>query len=95
VQEALANVARHAEARTAVVDLAVHDRLLTLTVRDDGRGLSPGWSLEAQEAAGHLGLAGMRERIGALGGAVRVTAVIGGGVAVEARLPVAPVGGLA
>jgi signal transduction histidine kinase len=73
----------------------VDDRLLTLTVRDDGRGLSPGWSLDAQEAAGHLGLAGMRERISALGGAVRVTGVNGGGVAVEARLPVAPVGGLA
>ena len=95
VQEALANVAQHAEARMAVVDLAAHDRQCTLTVRDDGRGLSPGWSLEAQEAAGHLGLAGMRERIGALGGAVRVTGLNGGGVLVEARLPVAPVGGLA
>ena len=41
-----------------------------LQVRDDGRGF-PAEPLEAYERRGHMGLAGMRERIGALGGSVR------------------------
>lgn len=87
VQEALANVARHAEARTVTVALRTGDQRLALVVRDDGRGLPAGWSFEAQEAAGHMGLAGMRERLTALGGEVRVTAGWHGGFTLDVRLP--------
>ena len=87
VQEALTNVAHHADARAVEVAVAVRDHQLALIVRDDGRGLPAGWSLDALEREGHLGLAGMRERIGALGGAVRVAAGPGGGVEVAVQLP--------
>ena len=71
LQEGLSNVLRHAGARS--VDVA-HNALagdeVQLRVSDDGRG-PPDLSPERLELAGHMGLAGMRERITALGGTVR------------------------
>ena len=70
LQEALSNVLRHAGARTVEVGISVNPAGVLLAVRDDGRGppeLAPEWL----EQAGHMGLAGMRERIKALGGSVR------------------------
>ena len=62
-----------------------------LEVRDDGRGF-PAEPLEAYERRGHMGLAGMRERIGALGGSVRTQKAPGGGALVEVSVPVDGVG---
>jgi signal transduction histidine kinase len=88
VQEALANVVRHAEATRADVTLAIADRQIAVTVCDDGRGLPADWSPEALRRDGHVGLAGMRERLAALGGAVTVSARATGGVMLAACLPV-------
>jgi signal transduction histidine kinase len=88
VQEGLANVARHADARRVEVAVIAADGVVTATVRDDGRGLPPDWSVAAVEAAGQVGLAGMRERIGALGGEVTVTGPVGRGVTLTVRVPV-------
>jgi signal transduction histidine kinase len=76
-QEALANVLRHADARCAHVILGHADGVVQLTVRDDGRGFPAGADLVSFERDGHLGLVGMRERIAALGGTVRVTSIAG------------------
>ena len=56
-QEATANVAYHADARTMTVQLTFNGDIL-LQVSDDGRGFDP----QQAEAAGHFGLVGMRER---------------------------------
>lgn len=72
-QESLTNVVRHAEARSVYVRLEPHDHGVRLTIRDDGRGFSAGTDLATFEAAGRLGLVGMRERIGALGGSVHIS----------------------
>jgi len=84
LQEALSNVARHAAARSVTVVLARHHGVLDLEVRDDGRGLGgdPG-----------LGLTGMRERLGALGGAMRITNMAEGGALLAVRLPFEQVAG--
>jgi signal transduction histidine kinase len=81
LQEALSNVARHARARSVTIVLAQRAGALDLDVRDDGRGLTgdPG-----------LGLTGMGERLGALGGAVRMTNVVEGGARLAVRLPIDP-----
>ncbi|HEX9069572.1 MAG TPA: sensor histidine kinase, partial [Ktedonobacterales bacterium] len=78
--EALANVARHAQAQTCVIALAVEDDHLALRVEDDGVGL-------AKDARAGVGLSAMRERAAELGGVCVVTARPQGGTCVTARLP--------
>lgn len=87
MQEALANVARHAAARAVRVRVANGGGRLTLEVRDDGRGLAPEFDLQRAERDGHLGLAGMRERIAALGGTFDLIGAPGVGVTVRVALP--------
>jgi signal transduction histidine kinase len=87
LQEALSNVLRHAEARSVDIGISVSRDGVLLEVRDDGRGLSADATPERLERAGHMGLAGMRERIGALGGTVRFQGEPGGGARLEVLLP--------
>ena len=86
LQEALSNVARHAAARTVGVQLMVESAAVILQVRDDGRGL-PGGVDHDFERNGHMGLAGMRERIGALGGSIQLAGNPEGGVRLVVRVP--------
>jgi len=78
LQEALSNVARHAGARSVRIILERRADALDLEVQDDGRGLTgqPG-----------LGLTGMHERLGALGGDIRIDNAATGGVRLAVRLP--------
>jgi signal transduction histidine kinase len=83
VQEALTNVTRHANARSATVRITEDDRVLTVEVVDDGRG---GSTLASTPGAG-TGISGMRERAAALGGHLDAGPRPGGGFAVRAELP--------
>lgn len=87
LQEALSNVARHAGATRVRVELAVSPRELRLTVVDNGRGFPPGVDVATLEGSGHLGLAGMRERLAALGGQLTVANSVGGGAVLTAQVP--------
>ena len=80
VQESLTNVLRHAGNATAAVRLAVGREDLTVEVSDTGRG-------GAVPSTGGHGLAGMRERVTALGGRLSAGPRPGGGFAVTATLP--------
>ena len=88
LQEALSNVLRHAQARSVDIGISVSREGVLLEVRDDGRGPN-GARPEELERAGHMGLAGMRERIGALGGTVRFGGQPGAGALLEVLLPTA------
>ncbi len=79
-QEALTNVARHSGARHAWVRLARRRDEGRLVVEDDGRGMLGG--LEP-----NLGLLGMRERVGAAGGTLKLETAGAGGLRVEALVP--------
>lgn len=81
VQEALTNVLRHADSATASVRLGYAPTELTVEVTDTGRG--PGG-----RTTGGSGIAGMRERVGALGGVFEAGPRVGGGFRVFARLPI-------
>jgi signal transduction histidine kinase len=84
LQEALANVGRHAKAGSVRIGLAARDGTVTLTIADDGRGLAP----EIEPFAnGRMGLVGMRERITGLGGTVEIGDGPSGGVRVVVSLP--------
>jgi signal transduction histidine kinase len=90
LQEALSNVRRHAGARHVAIRLAQDDGRLRLAVRDNGQG-PPEGGVAQPGPGGHMGLAGMRERISALGGSVRFGGTAGAGAALEVELPLSPV----
>ena len=83
VQEALTNVLRHAGPATASVRLRYAPTEVTVEVTDTGRGPATG-----PGPAGGYGLAGMRERVTALGGSFTAGPGPGGGFRVYATLPV-------
>jgi two-component system, NarL family, sensor kinase len=86
VQEALTNVAKHAQAPSAHVRLRRgRDRLL-LSVRDEGRGFDPRQTLETRETRGG-GLGGMRDRVELFGGRFDLRSEAGAGTSVEVELP--------
>jgi signal transduction histidine kinase len=80
VQEALTNVVRHAAATGATVRVLRESDAVLVEVTDDGRTHS------AAVVEGH-GMAGMRERVSALGGTFEAGPQPGGGFLVSARLP--------
>jgi signal transduction histidine kinase len=87
LQEALSNVARHSRAKAVRVDVAADERAVRLTVADDGVGFSSGVDVATLERAGHLGLAGMHERLSALGGQLSIGAGTLGGAEIRAEVP--------
>lgn len=87
LQEALSNVARHAGARRVTVQLSVTPAGIELTVSDDGRGLPVAPDLEQLGRDGHMGLAGMQERLAPLGGRLDVAPGESGGTRLQVRVP--------
>lgn len=85
VQEALTNVARHAEAETVRVRLTAASDLLTLTIHDDGRGFLAPDRLGELTAEGHFGLTGIQERVDLIGGTLEVTSAPGEGTTLRVR----------
>ena len=85
VQESLTNVSRHAQATRIGVSLCRDGALLTLEVRDDGRGIS---AAELQKS-NHFGVMGMRERVIGFGGEFLISGAPGQGTTVFVRVPLA------
>jgi len=86
VQEALNNVAKHAEARHVWVYVRVDDERVDMQVSDDGVGFDAS-RLNGLVGSGHFGLAGMRERVEIAGGSHRLISEPGNGTAIRVRLP--------
>jgi signal transduction histidine kinase len=80
VTESLANVLKHANATRIEVSLDYDGGRILLDVADDGRGFDP-------DTASANGLAGLRDRIRALGGTVSVASGLGSGTRISASLP--------
>jgi signal transduction histidine kinase len=84
-QEALTNVARHARASRARVELTETAEAVVLEVHDDGIGFDP--AAEQLGGLDHFGLAGMRERVELAGGTWTVSSRPGSGTVLTASLP--------
>jgi PAS domain S-box-containing protein len=82
VSEALANVAKHAQAGEAAVTIAATPDRLRVTVTDDGRGGA------TPDLAGGSGLAGLADRVAAVGGTLSVASPPGEGTRLVVELPV-------
>ena len=83
VQEALHNVAKHAQASSVVIQMTREERTIHLVVEDDGIGIQ-------QRSTGgeqSFGLAGIKERIAMLGGVSRVISAKGKGTRIEINVP--------
>ncbi|MDE3113490.1 MAG: HAMP domain-containing protein [Chloroflexota bacterium] len=87
VQEALTNVARHAEARKVSLLLERRGGHLIAVVEDDGRGFDARSLGNGAEREQPLGLAGMRERAALAGGSLTIESAPGSGTAVLLDLP--------
>jgi signal transduction histidine kinase len=79
VSEALTNTAKHAHASGADVEVAARDGGLRVCVRDDGRG--------GADFAGGSGLAGIKDRMEALGGQIWLQSPPGTGTAMQIVIP--------
>jgi two-component system sensor histidine kinase UhpB len=88
LQEGLSNVARHAGATRVAIEVQRADGGVALTVGDDGAGLDRPFDPARLEAEGHVGLVGMRERVQALGGELKVDSRDGGGVQLRVWIPI-------
>jgi signal transduction histidine kinase len=82
--EAMQNVAKYAEATSAVVRLSERDSELVFEISDDGRGFDP-----ARTSYG-TGLQGMADRLDAIGGSLDVHSEPGAGTIVRGRIRVPP-----
>ena len=85
VQESLTNIVRHANARHAQIDIACRDGQLFMSISDDGIGLAVDW----QRRDNAFGLAGIEERIDALGGTFSFTNHRPHGAALMVSIPFA------
>ena len=83
VQEALTNIVKHAEATSVSIVVADMGSSVRTVVEDNGKGFD-----EARVREGALGLVGMRERVGLLGGRLEVESSPGAGTTVVAEFPV-------
>lgn len=83
VEEALANVAKHADAHTAVVRLDTDAERMRVSISDAGRGADPSAMAEG------LGIRSMRERITRAGGSLGIESALGAGTTLTGLFPLA------
>jgi signal transduction histidine kinase len=88
VQEALTNVARHAQTNRVRVRLARRKSRVVLTIEDDGRGFEVEEVMGRATAAHGMGLVGMRERVASLGGRFDLQSRPGQGTRLSIEIPV-------
>lgn len=84
VQEALHNIAKHAKAKNLLIRLQLDSDVIRLQVEDDGVG----FSRNKGSGSRSFGILGMRERIAALGGNVRIRSRKGRGTRLNVNLPI-------
>ena len=83
VQEALTNVARHAQAHSVCIRFENSPSDLEVTIHDDGRGLFGA----VNTASRRLGIEGMRQRATSLGGTLQIASPADGGTLVRLQIP--------
>jgi signal transduction histidine kinase len=79
-REALTNVVHHAQARHCLLRLGLRDRVLTLQITDDGKGIAPEHHIG-------VGLLAMQERASELGGGCTITRGASGGTTIQVNFP--------
>jgi signal transduction histidine kinase len=86
VQEALINVARHADATEVRLSLLCENRLLIMTINDNGQGFDVEKTLQADSVRSHFGILGMRERASMVRADLDVSSKPGEGTTIAVRV---------
>jgi NarL family two-component system sensor histidine kinase LiaS len=87
LQESLSNVARHAEASEVEIKLNMTTEQVVLSIADNGRGFDQGVVTQSS-----FGLAGMKQRLGEVGGTLAIESAPGNGSTVTAQVKTGPQG---
>jgi len=88
MQEAITNLVKHANARSATVTLDADALVVRARVQDDGDGFEPGAMAARRSGAGGFGLFGMSERMTMIGGRLTVESAPGQGTVITAEVPI-------
>jgi signal transduction histidine kinase len=86
-QEALTNIARHAQAKRVAIELRHVGDALRMAVQDDGRGFDVAEARERAKAGGSAGMLGMQERAALIGGQLEIESAPKQGTTVRVRFP--------
>ncbi|MDR3388309.1 MAG: sensor histidine kinase [Rudaea sp.] len=89
VQEAMANIAKHAQAHKVDIYLRYTGQRVILKIRDDGCGCDPAEALATGSQGQGSGLGGVRDRVRLFGGECHIDSIPGGGFAVAIEFPFA------
>jgi two-component system sensor histidine kinase DegS len=82
IQESLANIARHSEAKKVILELRFKEDTVQIQVRDDGIGF------EISDQSSGLGLRSMRERTELINGEMLINSSQGKGTLIKVTAPV-------
>ena len=86
-QEAISNIARHAQAENVSILLGFESNKVTLEIEDDGKGFDVAQTWSSTHTIEAYGLLGMRERVNLLGGKLLIESQQGQGTRVQATMP--------
>ena len=87
LQEAITNIARHAEATRVAVLLDANEKEVSMIVEDNGRGFSANEAISDDKLPKRLGLLGIRERLSLVAGTLEVESAPGRGCTLYIRVP--------
>jgi signal transduction histidine kinase len=87
IKEALTNIKKHSSAKIVNIILGCSDHMLSVNIKDDGRGFDV---IQTKISASHnakFGIIGMQEGIGAIGGKISISSKIGRGTEISVKVP--------
>jgi len=84
IQEACTNIAKHAQAKNVYVSIYIEEKMLHLTIEDDGIG----FNLKDLPSKKTLGIIGMKERVKILKGSYQLNSEINKGTLIEITIPI-------
>ena len=87
IQEAFANIVKHAHARNADVSLHFDKNVIRIHIRDDGRGFDVEEAISSKDRPRGLGLVGMKERVELMNGNLSIQSRPGGGSRIDVEIP--------